>query len=363
MVNDKKTILCVGPLPPPVHGQSVAFEFACQGMTYNKIIINQNCESNSIIDKIVNTLFVSLRVVWTILTKKIDLIYFTCSRSLLGAFKDVALLLAARVKGIKAVNHLHGADFNKFYFGQNFFIKRLLDLSYGAVDTSIILLVKMEDQFSMFPKMKTKVVNNFYPPSLEEVEISKSEGSIVLVYLSNIIYSKGIFDLLEAFKHLKGDQKEIELKIAGGFLGDDHMSAKDVESKFYEAIKEVDSIEYCGLVRGDRKDRLLAQSDIMILPTFYRSEALPISIIEAMRASCAIITTDHNYLKEIISSDNGVIVPVKEPLALGGAIMSLCRDVERLREVQNCNLALAKDQHTLSVYQESINFVLEDILN
>jgi glycosyltransferase involved in cell wall biosynthesis len=362
-MNDKKTVLCVGPLPPPIHGQSVAFEFACQGMNFNKIIINQNCESNSLIDKIGYTLFVSLKVVWTILTKKIDLIYFTCSRSLLGAFKDVALLLAARVKGIKAVNHLHGADFNKFYYGQPFFVKRLLDFSYGAVDTSIILLIKMEDQFSMFPRMKTKVVSNCYPPSLEEVEISKNEGKVVLVYLSNIIYSKGIFDLLEAFKSLNSDQIEIELKIAGGFLGDDYMSAKDVESKFYETIKEFDSIEYCGLVRGDRKDRLLAQSDIMILPSFYRSEALPISIIEAMRSSCAIITTDHNYLKEIISSDNGLIVPVKEPLALGGAIMSLCRDIERLREVQNCNLALAKDQHTLSIYQDSINCVLEDILN
>lgn len=362
MKKDNQTILCVGPLPPPVHGQSVAFEFACQGITHNKIIINQNCESNSIIYKIVNTLIVSFKVVWIILTKKIDLIYFTCSRSLLGSFKDVTLLLSARLKGVKAVNHLHGADYSKFYFGQPFFIKSLLNLSYAAVDTSIILLHKMEDQFSMFPNMKTKVVNNFYPLSLEEVEISKKECKFVLVYLSNIIYSKGIFDLLEAFKHLKGNKIEIELKIAGGFLGDDHMSAKDVESKFFETIKEVDSIEYCGLISGDQKDQLLAKSDIMILPSFYKSEALPISIIEAMRASCAIITTDHNYLKEVISTDSGLIVPVKEPLALSEAIMSLCRDVEKLRKIQKFNLAFAKDHFSLLTYQKNINILLEDIL-
>jgi glycosyltransferase involved in cell wall biosynthesis len=361
-VSDKKIILCVGPLPPPVHGQSVAFEFACQGIIYSKIVINQNYESNSVIYKIINTLWGSLKIFWVLITKKIDLIYFTCSRSLLGAFKDVTLLLAARFRGIKAVNHLHGADFKNFYFRQPFVIRRLLDFSYKSVDTSVVLLVEMEDQFSMFPKMKTKVINNFYPPSLEEVEISKSRGNVGLVYLSNIIYSKGIFDLLDAFKYLKLGQIAIELKIAGGFLGDEHMSAKEVESKFYDAIRDVDSIEYLGLVRAHQKDRLLAQSDIMILPSFYRSEALPISIIEAMRASCAIITTDHNYLKEFISSDNGVIVPVKEPLALSNAILSLCKDIEKLREVQNFNLAYAKDAHTLSSYQKSINSLLADVL-
>ena len=72
--------------------------------------------------------------------------------------------------------------------------QKILFWSYSAIDTTIILIDGMEEEFLDFPKMKTIVIANCYSHELDDLPLVKvqKETEIHLLYLSNIMKSKGI---------------------------------------------------------------------------------------------------------------------------------------------------------------------------
>ncbi len=84
---------------------------------------------------------------------------------------------------------------------------------------------------------------------------------------------------------------------------------------------------------GQREDmeKIFAAAHLVCLPSFYR-EGVPKVLLEAAAAGRAIITTDMPGCREIVHDGvNGLLVPIKAPLALAAAIEKLLAD-EALRE-------------------------------
>jgi glycosyltransferase involved in cell wall biosynthesis len=171
--------------------------------------------------------------------------------------------------------------------------------------------------------------------------------------------SKGIFDLLEAIKIVYEFDKKIVLNIAGGFVEDEFMSVNEVKKKFYEKIKGLEYIKFHGIVRGKGKEKLLQSSQIFILPSYYRSEAFPITIIEAMAAGNAIIVTNHNYLSDIIKKTNGIVVEKNNPEKLAEAIIKLIKDKSYLQSIRKNNIIYAAKNFSEEQYLKK----LEQIIN
>ena len=90
-------------------------------------------------------------------------------------------------------------------------------------------------------------------------------------------------------------------------------------------------------VSGLKKIDLYLKSSIFVLPSYYKTEAFPISIIEAMSTGNAIITTKHNYLPKIISKENGKLIKTKDSLSIYKAVVKLLNDKKKLKKIQNFN--------------------------
>ena len=88
---------------------------------------------------------------------------------------------------------------------------------------------------------------------------------------------------------------------------------------------------------------LLSKSDIIILPTFYNTEAVPLSLIEAMRSGNAIITTSHNFLQNIFSNKNGRIVKKQCTDELIEAFLKLIGDENNQIRIRSNNITFAKN--------------------
>ena len=88
----------------------------------------------------------------------------------------------------------------------------------------------------------------------------------VILFLSNLIAEKGILDVLDALIILKNTNITFKAYLAG-----------KMESEFEKVINEKlqligDSVEYLGIINGDKKYEVLNSANIFLLPTYYKME-------------------------------------------------------------------------------------------
>ena len=363
-----KNVLFVGPVPPPITGQALAFY-----ETYKKIrcrrkfLVNQNVTGKLPVLQAVLILRAVSKILSCFLFNRIDIVYFTCSRSRRGGLFDIMVICLSRLFHARLVNHLHGADFDTFYESLDRFLRRLIHYCYEKIDVSIVPVEGMTEEFSAyFPKMMVKTVPNFYDETLEWIQDKTPSESVRLLYLSNIMTSKGILDLLDCFYALTKRYDDLSLTIAGDFIGDSFMGRNEIKETFLRKIEKLKqdtkcSVSYAGVVSGDEKVNLLRHSDIFILPTYFKSELFPLAIIEALRAGNVIITTRHNFLPEIVSEDNGCLVDVKSPRMIEGAVARFVEDKERMRQIQRYNINYARERYSQELYIKRIVNILENV--
>ncbi|MFY9658503.1 MAG: glycosyltransferase, partial [Methylocystis sp.] len=81
-------------------------------------------------------------------------------------------------------------------------------------------------------------------------------------------------------------------------------------------------IELPGWVGPEEARRLLAEADILVLPS--RDENLPMSVIEGMANGLAVVTTPVGAIEDIIiPEETGLLVPPGDARALAGALQRL----------------------------------------
>lgn len=362
MTNKKKNILLMGPISPPFTGQSVVFTSVVSSiqMTENVVLINiSNKES------IISGIILCLRIICAVIFKKIDTIYFTCSRTFAGSIRDAVMLFCARIKNIRVVNHLHGSDFKSFYSKLPDWYKKVIFWTYSGIETSIVLIEGMEEQFDLFPLMKKVVVKNCYSKDMECLPTIKERNNdiINILFLSNIMRSKGIIHLLDACDELFLKYENISLNIAGEIQRDSTSTFEEIKADFLERLMKLQAkypkrINYLGVCKGKKKNALLWESDIFILPTFYITEAFPISILEAMRSGNYIISTKYKYIPQIVTKNIGKLIEPESTTAIINAFDEVLCKLDELKCVQNYNIDFAKKNYDENRFLNEIQNVI-----
>ncbi len=358
---ENKKVLFFGSYPGPMTGQAISFKEAYDNYSGKKILVNTTKFNN----KILNSLYCLFSLPLIFVFKKFPIVYFTCVRSKLGAIKDIQLLLLCKLFNKKVINHLHGADFKIFYNASNT-LKPLLEYCYNKIDVSIVLLPSMKEQFSDFLDMKIEVIQNCYSTEMESINVDFANKKKQILYLSNLINSKGIFIFMEAAGQLLDEDPNIIVKIGGVPMNDEEMSEKEISEKFQNIYKDLklkypDRILYMGEVKGDEKVKTLLESSIFILPTFYAMEAFPITIIEAMRFGNAVITTNHNYLSDIVNDKNGKLVNKKSSAEIVNTVKYLFSSPEKLKEIQKYNEIESREKYSPQKYNLAIKEAINNL--
>lgn len=180
------------------------------------------------------------------------------------------------------------------------------------------------------PEGKRFVVPNTIDDSLlctgAEIEVKRARrragGSLRLLFFSHMIPSKGYMDVLTAV----GLLHERGVDVHADFVG--RWDSETGQQAFEEAVRSYgihDAITYHGGVydRSTAK-ALYLNADVFLLPTYYPTEAQPLTVIEAMSAGTPLIVTQHASLPETIREDvEGHFVPFRDPEAIAAAIERL----------------------------------------
>ncbi|MFK7844476.1 MAG: glycosyltransferase family 4 protein [Rhodothermales bacterium] len=160
-----------------------------------------------------------------------------------------------------------------------------------------------------------------------------SRQTIRLLYLSNMIESKGYWDVLKAINLLNKQGVRCKARFAGRWLRDED------NIQFEAYLKEnnlTDIVEHLGPV-SDRAQvkKLHLWADTFLLPTYYPTEAQPLVLLEAMNAGTPIITTAHSGIPEMLQNNvEGLFVPAQAPSSIADAVTTLT-DIERWTRFSN----------------------------
>jgi len=123
--------------------------------------------------------------------------------------------------------------------------------------------------------------------------------------ISRLLHEKGFTFYLDAIHKLKQKYPEVVFTLVGAI--DSSLSLSD--KKKLDSAREKNEVNYLGEVADP--SRVIGQSSIFVLPTFYR-EGLPRTILEAMACGKPVITTNWVGSKETVNDgENGFLIPIK----------------------------------------------------
>lgn len=174
----------------------------------------------------------------------------------------------------------------------------------------------------------------------ERVKAAKQRDSIVITCVSRLRPRKGHKYLFKALALLKKKLGNVEVRIVG-----DGEMREELEKQVQDL--QLKNVKFLGK-RTDIPE-LLSESDIFVLPT--TSDTLPISVIEAMFAKQAILTTDCGGIPEIIRDEySGLIV---EP----ANSKQLAKKLLRLVKKQTLRKRLARQARNYAKKQLTVNYM------
>ncbi len=360
-----KKLLVVGPFPYPITGVSLGTQ-----IVYDKFYekpeyrVQKVNTSYSKFDEKIGSLsfhkvFFYLRLqVYFFKVFSNDIIYITIGQTFYGVIKYALYILAAKISKKQLVIHIHGN-----FLGINYrekltgIKKKIFHYLMSKTDKGIVSSDSLKPNFTSFlPDHKIYSLKNFTIDELfvsDEMISKKDYDSIKIVYLSNLMLEKGIFELLEALVVLEEKGIPYEARIAGNI-------ALENRDRVLSLFDKLNSASYIGTVNVNQKKDLLLWSNVFILPTFYTMEAQPFAILESMATGNMVVTTPHAGIPDIFENNiNGLYVDKKSVESIVKVIEFIDKDISIIKKFGTHNIQEARSKYRIP------NFIseLEKIFN
>jgi glycosyltransferase involved in cell wall biosynthesis len=267
-----------------------------------------------------------LRLLIDALRGRVDLVHVNMAERLSVVRKGLVVHVAHAL-GVPVVLHLHGAEFVEYCRGLSASRRGKVARMMSKADKVVVLgsywrtFVLQELGMS---RDRVTVLHNAVPGP-DVVPERDSGGPCRILFLGVVCERKGIDTLLAALALLPGDAAAWQVSIAG---------AGDVETYRLEAHQRGlgDRVNFLGWVEEGRARRLLAESDVLTLPS--TNEGLPMAILEGMSYGLPVVATPVGSVGDaVVDGETGRLVPVGNPEALAAALRSLVEDRALRREL------------------------------
>ncbi len=269
------------------------------------------------------------------------------------AWRQVAIALAARLRGARVLLHNHGylpymSEPGGYRVGRAHRLAfRLLD---RLCDANILIGgAGVANMRPYMPGIRLPVVHNSVV--VDEVPASDAvHDRARILFIGELLERKGLWVLLDALDAVDASGRDYELVL----VGDDTPGLDPAKDEMVRTIRDRGRGEsLTGAVPREEVYRLLSGSDLFVLPTEY--EGQPFTVIEALAAGVPVVATDIPAIRSMVTApDNGRLVPWNDPTALAAAITELLDDANERRRISAANRELAREQYDRSVFRAEL---------
>ena len=332
----KPKLLFIMHMPPPVHGASMVGQF-----------IHDSQHINSSFDCHYVNLAVATRLedvgkggwhkakdIWKKLIEvrkavkavKPDLVYITPNSAGSPFYKDFITVMMLKMMGQKIVMHFHNKGVatrqnrkldNWMY--KHYFKGVKLILLADALYEDVKRFVKREDVF---------VCPNAIPViSMANDEPERTDAVPHILWLTNIMKTKGIMEYLSALKILKDKGVKFQADFVGGLT-------KEMSGEQFDSALSMMGLNGCctyyGPKYGDDKYSFFSQADVFVLHSY--TEAFPVSILEAMQFALPVVASNVGGVSaEVEDGVSGFLLGGKQPIMLNTFRPDVCEIADKLQ--------------------------------
>ena len=285
-----------------------------------------------------------------------------------NAFLGTVIFTAlAGLAGVPVLLHLHGTDWQSFYPDAPLCRKIYTRLGLLIPRTVLVLYSMWEREIrKIVPRAHVEVLRNMVhdtePPGSEEMETVRQQlglapSDFLVLTVGSVGRRKGSFEILEAASDLAPGCSAVRFVLVGG-------EEKPGERAQLERMLHDRGLEQSVLLAGEvprgRIPHLLAAADAFLLPSYY--EGMPISLLEAMRAGLAIVTTPVAGIPEMLTTEESALfIQPGSPAQIVDATLRLRDDADLRSRLGRTARAVFEEKfefsrgikHLRQVYQAS----------
>ena len=360
-------ILFILHLPPPIHGAAMMGKYI-----HDSRIINETFDCNYInltlaknlqdigkggFRKLVDFIFQLRRIYKNVKLHHPNLCYVTPSAKGGAFYKDFVVVMMLKAMGQKVVVHYHNKGVatrqNKFldnWLYQHFFKK-----------LKVILLAKplYKDIYKYVDKKDVYFCPNGIPIQ-KNIPVHINHEKFNILFLSNMMKEKGVWDLVKACQILKEKGKIFHCHFVGKW--------SDIsEEEFRLRIQELHMENYIsayGAKYGSEKEEFFQKATIFVFPTYYNNECFPLVLLEAMEHGLPCISTQEGGISAIIEEGKtGYVVERKNPQELAEKIKTLMEQPALCKTMGIAGKEKLNYEFTLEKFECKLRDILQEIFN
>lgn len=230
--------------------------------------------------------------------------------------KNIKLIIKKKILQLIVFRVLKFIIKNKILLLQNNDDLNILKKHLGINDSEVTTVIIQGSGINMEKYYKSEPLSN----------INFTDHKIKIMLISRLLWTKGIYEFVQAARQIQDYIKKNNLNIIPEFILYGDVDNKNPASLCYSDLK---IWQEQGLIvwKNFCHDMVAAYSDchIAVLPSY--REGLPKTLLEAAACARAIVTTDVPGCREIVTDGvNGYLVPKQNSEMLASALLKLMQN-------------------------------------
>lgn len=352
--------------PPPVTGATLMNQRICNSeyleQSLDIAIIHLNYASNTrnlgriTINKTIKFFKYIIVLTKTIYSFKPDFIYFQISPTGVAFFRDSIFVIIMKLFRRKIIFHLRGKGIDEYVGKSRFLIEyyRHIFKNTYLICLSELLTYDIRKVFDGTPYIVYNGIPVFNYSCLE-----KDNRDINILFLSNLIEEKGIYDFIGSLYSLF----ESGYDAKGTIIGQESDVTAEELQLHIDGLGLQNKVKYLGPKYGDEKYEAYCKADIFVFPTYYHVETWGGVILEAMQFGLPVISTFEGSIPLIIDDGiNGFLVDAKSQKQIMEKLIVLIDDPELRKKMGQSGKEKFHREFTFKIFEENLFSVFSDVL-
>lgn len=365
----KPRILFIVPLPPPVHGSAMMCRYIRESRLINEafrcdyVNLSTSRRMDEIgrrsVRKLLRFAGSYLKALGLLLTRRYDACYLAITCHGTGFLKDAPFVWLCKWLGRRVIIHQHNKGMAACAGRLPY--RWLLPLTYRHTTVILLSWRLYADVEQVVERSQVRICPNGIPDQAATPEPAAAQRGDLprLLFLSNLLVSKGVIDLLDACRLLK----EAGYRFTCRFVGSETSEMDAARFAREVHLRGLDeTVDYAGPQYGAEKDKAIAQCDALVLPTL--NDCFPLVLLEAMRSARPVVTTDVGATADLTEDGRtGLIARKHDPKDLAEKIRTLLDHPDLAARMGQEGRERFMAHYSLGRYEAAVQSLLTDICN